>query len=129
MSEGRKPQKEIDDLINEALRTEPDYFLSSSFTDKLVIKVRRNLIWKELVTEFALKIGLIIIALIILTVCLIFPSTKEGNPVILYIMNNLHFAGIIGFLVLFTFFIDQVILKYFFRKKVLTERSSGFNGS
>lgn len=123
MSEGRKTQKEIEALINEALRTEPGYSLSSSFTDKLVIKVQRDLLWKELVTEFVLKIGLIILALIILAVCLIFPSMKEGSPVVMYIMNNLQFVGIISFLIVFTFFIDQVLLKYFFRKKVLPERS------
>jgi len=122
MNEERKTREEIEILINEALRMEPGISLSSSFTEKLVIKVRRHLIWRELITEFALKIGLVIGALTILAICLIFPSTKEGNPVILFLVNNLHLFGIISFLIFFTFFIDQVLLKYFFRKKVFPER-------
>lgn len=122
MNAERKNQEEIEAMIDEALRAEPDFSISSSFTDKLVIKVQRHLEWKELITEFAMKIGLVAGALIVLAICLIFPSLKEGNPVILFLMNNLHIIFIISVLILFTFFIDQVLLKYFFRKQALPEK-------
>jgi len=123
MNSERKNQHEIEAMITEALRAEPDFSLSSSFTDKMVIKIQRHMAWKELFTEFALKIGLIAGTLIVLAICLIFPAPKEGNPVIQILANNLPVISIVCFLILFTYFVDQVLLKYFFRKKFLPEKS------
>jgi len=123
MNTERRKQSEIEALIDEALRADPDFSLSSSFTDKLLIKVHRHLAWKELFTEFALKIGLVAGTLIILAICLIFPAPKEGNPVILFLMNNIQIIVIISVLILFTYFIDQVLLRYFFRKKIVSQKT------
>jgi len=123
MNSERKNQHEIEAMITEALRAEPDFSLSSSFTAKMVIKIQRHMAWKELFTEFALKIGLIAGTLIVLAICLIFPAPKEGNPVIQILGNNLPVISIVCFLILFTYFVDQVLLKYFFRKKFLPEKS------
>jgi len=109
-------------MISEALKAEPDLSLSSTFTDKLVGKVKRYLVWKELFTEFAMKIGLVAGTFIVLGICLIFRSPIEINPVILFLFKNKQIIIVLGILILFTYFIDQVLLRYFFRKKISSEK-------
>jgi|GEM_PF-607023 len=122
MNSDRKNQNEIESMISEALKAEPDLSLSSTFTDKLVGKVKRYLVWKELFTEFAMKIGLVAGTFIVLGICLIFRSPIEINPVILFLFKNKQIIIVLGILILFTYFIDQVLLRYFFRKKISSEK-------
>jgi hypothetical protein len=118
MNTERKEHEKIEALINEALRSEPGFQLSSNFTDRLVKKVQRYLLWKEIFTEFALKIGIVAGILLILLICLFFPFMKEGNPFLIFLAENRPVVLSVAFIILFIFFIDQVLLKYFFRKQI-----------
>ena len=64
----------LDGMIDKALREPPDYIIPDSFTEELVRKLEKQLAWKELLSEFGLKSGLVLASLGIMTICLIYPS-------------------------------------------------------
>ncbi len=109
---------ELEALITEALKKQPERELSLSFTDTLLRKVERRLTWRELIQEFAMKTGITAAALIILTVCLIFPARESINPFLLMVLDNWKLVTGVGFLLLFTFFSDQVLLKFYTKQRL-----------
>ncbi|NQV03495.1 MAG: hypothetical protein HQ542_12670 [Bacteroidia bacterium] len=111
--------KELDNLITDALKEKPEYELSLSFTDTLLRKVEKRLTWRELIREFAMKTGIAAGALIILAVCLIFPLRESINPFLLLVLDHWQIVTGAGFLILFTFFSDQVLLKFFSKQRMM----------
>jgi len=106
----------LDGLIDDALRQPPDFIIPDTFTSLLVKKLEKQLAWKELLSEFGLKAGLVIAALIIMVTCLVFPAKTDPLPWINWIARNRFMVtGLIGvgiFIVLF----DQILLKFLFRR-------------
>jgi len=109
---------ELEALITEALKENPERELSISFTDTLLRKVEKRLTWRELIHEFAMKTGIVAVSLIILAVCLIFPNRDSTNPIIQMIVDNWQIVSGAVFLILFTFFSDQVLLKFYTRERI-----------
>jgi hypothetical protein len=110
--------KELDALITEALKEKPEWELSLSFTDTLLRKVEKRLTWRELIREFAMKTGIVAGSLVVLLVCLIFPLRESLNPFLLLIVEHWQLVTGAGFLILFTFFSDQVLLKFFSKQRL-----------
>ena len=108
----------MDRLIQEALRTPPDIMIPSSFTDKLVSKLEKRLVFKEIFMEFSLKIGLVLGAIAILVLFLIFPfPTREStSPVFDFMKNYWQIALSVIIVIFFTFFFDQVFMRFIFRR-------------
>ena len=113
----RKEFKEnIESLIDDSLRQPPDFIIPASFTDDLVRKLEKQLAWKELLSEFGLKAGLVLAALIVMLICLIFPAKNDPLPWLDWIARNRFMVtGLIG-VVMFTVLFDQILLKFMFRK-------------
>jgi len=65
-----------------------------------------------------MKTGITAAALIILTVCLIFPARESINPFLLMVLDNWKLVTGVGFLLLFTFFSDQVLLKFYTKQRL-----------
>ncbi len=107
------PLNDLDALILETLKEKPEQELSLSFTDTLLQKVERRLRWRELLREFALKVGIVAGSLIILSLCLIFPARDASRPFLTLVTANWQLVTGFGVLVLFTFFSDQVLLKFY----------------
>jgi hypothetical protein len=106
----------LDGMIDKALREPPDYIIPDSFTEELVRKLEKQLAWKELLSEFGLKSGLVLASLGIMTICLIYPAKNDPAPFIQWVANNRFIlSGIIG-VGIFTFIFDQMVLKYMFKK-------------
>ncbi len=106
----------LDGMLDDALHQPPGYFIPDSFTDDLVKKLEKHLAWKELLSEFGLKAGLVILALVVMAVALIFPAKTNPAPFIQWLaLNRFMVAGFVG-VALFTFVFDQLILKYFFKR-------------
>lgn len=112
-----KDFKELDRMILKALKESPERELSITFTDTLLKRVERRLTWRELIREFAIKTGIAAAALIILALVLIFPAKGSESPFIQMVADNWKLVSGIGFLILFTFFSDQVVLKFFTRER------------
>lgn len=111
-----KPNDKLDRIIDDSLRQSPDHFLSDTFTDDLVKRLEKQLLWKELLSEFGMKLALTAGALAILLVCLIFPARNDPRPWIDWIaQNRVVVAGLIGIGMFFILF-DQILLKFLFRR-------------
>ncbi|MCX6284946.1 MAG: hypothetical protein NTW31_12015 [Bacteroidetes bacterium] len=106
----------LDGIIDDSLREPPDNIFPDDFTDKLVKKLEKQLAWQELLTEFGLKTGLVLLALIVMGICLIFPAKTDPAPLIQWVAGHrLIVCGSIG-VGLFTFVFDQVVLKYMLKR-------------
>ena len=113
MGPEKEKMNELDRLIQEALKEKPEYELSLTFTDTLLEKVEKRLWWREVVQAFAMKTAIVVGTLVILLVILILPSWDTSNPFLTLLLDNWQLVTGICFLILFTFFSDQVLLKYF----------------
>jgi hypothetical protein len=109
-------KENIDNLIDDSLRQPPDFIIPASFTDDLVKKIEKHLAWKELLSEFGIKAGLVVAALLIMVICLIFPAKNDPVPWLEWIARNRFIvSGLIG-VVMFTVLFDQILLKFMFRR-------------
>lgn len=109
---------ELEALITDALKEKPERELSLSFTDTILKRVEKQLTLRELIREFAMKTGIAAVALIILAVCLTFPNRESANPFLLLVRDQWQIVTGAGFLILFTFFSDQVLLKFYTRQRI-----------
>ncbi len=107
---------ELKAILDEALQEFPDIQLPSAFTETLISKLERKLEWRELLAEFGLKIGLVVGALAILTAVLFFPDKNSDIPVFTYLLQNWQVVTALAAIFLFTFFFDQVFLRFLFRR-------------
>ena len=113
MGPEKEQMNELDRLIQEALKETPEYELSLTFTDTLLEKVEKRLWWQEVIQAFAMKTAIVVGTLAIIFVILILPSRDTSNPFLTLLLDNWQLVTGICLLVLFTFFSDQVLLKYF----------------
>jgi len=108
--------EKTDYLIYDALRQPPDFIIPDAFTSRLVKKLEKQLAWKELLSEFGLKAGLVMAALIIMVICLIFPAKSDPLPWINWIARNRFMVtGLMGVGIFIALF-DQILLKFMFRR-------------
>jgi len=109
-------REDLDSMLDNSLRQPPDFIIPASFTDDLVKKLEKQLAWKELLSEFGIKAGLVIAALLIMVICLIFPARNDPAPWLDWIARNRFLVtGLIGVAV-FTVVFDQILLKFMFRR-------------
>ena len=107
---------ELKAILDETLQEFPDIRLPDSFTDILIKKLEKRLAWQELLAEFGLKTGLVIGALAVLGAVLFFPVKSSGLPVFTSLAANWQIMAVLAVILLFTFFFDQVFLRFLFRR-------------
>ena len=108
---------DMDRLIDQVLNEEPEFQLSVDFADHVTRKVGDRMLRKRLVTEYAMKVGVIVIPLLILTGIFFYISPQSiqswvstsGGEFLPYIL----FIVLIAFIV----FADQVILRFFLLRR------------
>lgn len=108
---------EMDQLINQALKEEPEFSLPADFANRVSRKVGDRMLRKQLITEYALKIGVIVVPFLILAGIWFFVSPKTvqswlSNPVGEYLPYILLIL-----LVAFIVFADQVVLRFFLLRR------------
>lgn len=108
---------DLDSLIREAMVEPPLHPLPDSFTDRLMAKVEKRIWWKEVLTEFGFKLLITGGTLLLVILLFIIPGWSKSFPLFGFIANywQLFTTGIL--LTLLTFSIDQILLKYLFRKE------------
>lgn len=113
MEDESKKSTQLDKLILEALEQQPDEAMSPDFSSLVVSRWERKVALGELLTEFGMKTALVIASLAVLTGFL-FLALKDAFPTYLRLAAD-HWQMILGstFIILITFFIDQVLLRYF----------------
>jgi hypothetical protein len=103
-------------IIDEVLQEFPESQLPPSFTDALMRKLENRLYWREVLAEFGLKIGLVVGALATLSGVLFFPRKNNDISIFTYLLHNWQIIGTVAIVLFFTFFFDQVFLRFLFRK-------------
>ena len=103
-------------LLDEALKTEPQFVLSDNFADLLAEKMSRKFAWKQYFTEFLIYFG-VILGLVAVSVSIqfvLFDASWEGWLKV--ISGNIAIVIGIIFLLVFVLFADRVLLRYFMHK-------------
>lgn len=109
-------REELKAILDEALQEFPEIHLPPAFTDRLIRKIETRLAWRDLLAEFGLKLGLVIGALAILAIVLLIPGKKQEVSALAFVVRNWFLVAAIACIFLFTFFFDQVFLRFLFRR-------------
>lgn len=117
MKEEKKQTEMLDRLILEALEQQPDEAISPDFAHLVVSRWERKVALRELLIEFGIKTALVIGSLAVLAGFLFIPA-KEAFSSFLRLAAD-HWQIITGttLIVLVTFFIDQVLLRFYSETK------------
>ena len=109
-------------LLEEVLKTKPDFILSGDFANKLASIADRKITWANYWNEFLIYLGTLAgIALIWVAVSFILFGANWQEWLSFATGNVILLAGI-SFLVVFILFADRVLLRYFLKKS-----SAGFH--
>lgn len=107
----------LDALIDAAMRAEPERHLTGSFTDRFIQKVQRRILWLELITDFTFKMGVAMLALALFGAIYYFVMVKDVKVLLSFLSGCWKIIAAAGVVILFTFFTDQVFLKYILRTR------------
>ncbi len=116
MLELKQNSDRFDQLLDEALKSEPKDFLSGDFTDKLVKKADATNAWRSGVKEFGWMVGAVVLTLSILLGIVIFWEIERWEQVKVLFINHwptILMATTLGIIILFY---DRVLLRFFQRK-------------
>ncbi|MCK5731333.1 MAG: hypothetical protein KAH68_09690 [Draconibacterium sp.] len=110
---------DAENLVDEALITEPGFSLPDNFADMVAEKVSRKFAWQQYIKEFLIYLGAFAgIAIISAVIALIWYDTNWTDWLNFIIANAGLVVGI-NFLAVFILFADRVLLRYFmFRAEV-----------
>ncbi|GEM_PF-446284 len=108
-----RKNSDIDKLVNDALKAEPDYFLPDNFADMVAEKVAEKFAWQQYVLEFLIYFGVVIgLAAVVVAMQFIFFGAQWQNW-LHFITENIFVIAGISLLTVFVLFTDKVLLKYF----------------
>jgi len=104
---------DTDKLLDEALKTEPQYKLSDNFADIVAEKMSRKLALSQYIKEFLIYLGAItgLLAIPVIFKFMLFDANlKEWLRLF---MSNIQLVTGIVLLLVFILFADRVLLRYF----------------
>lgn len=78
MNREKEKFDDLDALIGEAMQAAPEAGLSGSFTDRFIQKVRRRMMWQELLTDFSFKMGIVLFVLGVFAAIYFFVMVKDS---------------------------------------------------
>ncbi len=106
-------------IVDEALKSEPNFTLPDNFAEMVAEKVSRKLAWQQYVKEFLIYLGAFVgIAMVSAAIALIWYDTNWTEWLDFFVSNISFIVGI-NILVIFILFADRVLLRYFmFKSKV-----------
>ena len=103
-------------LVDEILKTEPEFVLSDNFADNLAKIIDRKIAWSHYWNEFLVYLGAIIGIVAVsaaMSILLFGANWKEWAN---FITVNVSLVSGISFLVVFVLFADRVLLRYYLNK-------------
>jgi hypothetical protein len=106
-------------LLDEALKTDPQFILSDKFADLLAEKMERKFALQQYFREFLIYLGVIVGLLAVPVTIQLVLFGANWKLWLELVVNNISLAVGVMFLVLFVLFTDRVLLRYFmFRSSV-----------
>lgn len=110
-----------DKIINEVLKTEPEFILSDNFAEKLAKKVSHRFTWNQYFKEFLIYLGVLAGIGATLAIMAFIWYRANIDEWANFLLANISWVTGIGILVLFILFADRVVLRYFmFKSKIET---------
>jgi len=107
---------DTDKLLDEALKTEPEFMLSDNFADVLAAKMGRKFAWEMYFREFLIYLGAIVGLLAVpIAIQFIFFDANWQEWLQIAIVNIPLSFGLL-FLLVFILFADRVLLRYFLHR-------------
>lgn len=103
-------------LLDEVLKTEPEFKLSDNFANLLVEKIDRKFAWQQYLREFMIYLGVIVGLLAVPVAIQFIFFSPNWHEWIRTLTNNISLIGGILFLLVFILFADRVLLRYFMHK-------------
>ena len=103
-------------LVDEALKTEPDFSLPDNFAEMVAEKASRKFAWELYLKEFLIYLGAFIgMGIVSAAIALIWYDTNWKVWLDFFVSNFSFIAGI-STLAIFILFADRVLLRYFMFK-------------
>ncbi len=107
---------DTDKLLDEVLKTDPQYKLSDKFADMLAEKMSRKFAWQQYLNEFLIYMAAIV-GLIIVSVAIQFVwFDAQWGVWLQFILQNISLIAGGNFLLVFILFSDRVLLRYFMHR-------------
>lgn len=107
----------IDRLIEDALRAEPSGRIPVDFTTKFMDRVQQRIIWQEVISEFSVKVALVLTSLLVFGGIYYFVAVEDSGRIIVFLTERWMAITSIAVVLAFTIFTDQVFLRYFLKKR------------
>ena len=104
-------------LLDEVLKTEPEFKLSDDFADRVAVKAGNSFVWQQYWKEFLVYLAAIL-GIVGVVVGLFFISFGlKLDLAISYLLSNISLVAGLFILGLFILFADRVLLPYFMYRK------------
>lgn len=102
-----------DNLVNEVLKQEPDWFLPDNFADLVAEKAGRHFAWAQYIREFAIYLVAIIGIFVVTAVMALIWFENDWKIWFDFLISNIWLVAGINILAIFILFADRVLLRYF----------------
>lgn len=110
-------ERAFEQLLSESLKQMPGVSLPTDFATKMAGKMSESLETRRIILEFLLRFGTVVGVLAILVGCVYYADSGFVRMTISDFADKSGFILPIGGVLLFTLFMDQVILKFMWVKK------------
>jgi len=122
----------LDRLIDEMLSTEPEQMLEADFTDRIMYKIEKPSLIRELAVETFMKIGIVAGTLLVLFISFLVAGMTNLYRIEYFLLSYTSYIIPLALIILFTWIFNDVLLPYLFSKsdKIMQkETGSGSNYS
>jgi len=113
--------KELDQMVDKSVGTEPDFQLPADFASKVVIRIVRHEQWKTDLMEYLYLTGILAFLLAIVSGTYYWVNKAFILRVFNTISENFIPVILIAFLVNFIIFADRVLLRLLFSRWKINE--------
>ena len=105
------------ELLEELLKTEPNYLIAPDFADRVTEKIARKMMWDQYLKEFLIYLAVIVgIAVSVAVMSIIWYGANWNEWASFMTQNTVLVAGVV-FLVVFVLFVDRTLLPYFLHRE------------
>lgn len=111
-----KTKFDTDKLLNEVLRTEPEFTLPNNFAEMLAENVGKRFAWEQYVKEFLIYVAVIAGIVAISAGMALIWFDADWKTWFNFLTSNIAMVAAANFLLVFILFADKVLLRYFMYK-------------
>ena len=110
---------DIDQQIAHALSTPPAFEMPDTFTERFMQRLEKRIALRSILVDFGLKVLVLVgVLLVFAAVSYVINWGKKPEEImpVNFLLENIVPVSMVLVGVAFTFFIDQVLLRYFLRR-------------